>query len=302
MKYVLIMALALLILSCSKEQAAPPAQEEIQKAAAEPMVDETSAPVSTLESILAAQPEDTKARYMYRHPKETIELFGIQPGMIVAEVLPGGGWYSKILIPYIGETGKLVGLGYSQAMAEDIFPPKFQTVATTFTSTWPQKMADTGATGAEISAITFGAVPEEMNGTLDRIVFIRALHHIGRAEPKGGHFTSAIDESLKLLKPGGQVGIVQHESPESMTDEWAIGDKGYMKKSNVISAFEAAGFSLVVDSPINNNANDVPGEDDVVWRLPPSLRGADEDEALKAQMTAIGESNRMTLVFEKPAS
>jgi len=44
----------------------------------------------------------------------------------------------------------------------------------------------------------------------------------------------------------------------------------------------------------------VPGEGDVVWRLPPSLRGSD-DEALKAQMLEIGESNRMTLVFEKPA-
>ena len=43
-----------------------------------------------------------------------------------------------------------------------------------------------------------------------------------------------------------------------------------------------------------------PSDDDVVWRLPPTYATSREDEELKAQYTAIGESNRMTLKFRKP--
>jgi predicted methyltransferase len=55
--------------------------------------------------VLAAQPEDAQARYAFRHPQETLEFFGIEPGMTVVEALPGGGWYSKILVPYLGADG-----------------------------------------------------------------------------------------------------------------------------------------------------------------------------------------------------
>jgi len=50
----------------------------------------------------------------------------------------------------------------------------------------------------------------------------------------------------------------------------------------------------------NNNEKDQPGADDIVWRLPPSLATSKEDPELKAEMNAIGESNRMTLKFIKP--
>ena len=68
----------------------------------------------------------------------------------------------------------------------------------------------------------------------------------------------------------------------------------------LIAKFEAAGFEFVKDSPINENAKDVPSNDDIVWRLPPSLGTSKDNPELKAQMEAIGESNRMTLLFKKP--
>ena len=68
-----------------------------------------SADSDKLAAVLAAQPDEAKARYEYRHPQETIEFFGIEPGMTVVEGLPGGGWYSKILLPYLGSDGHLVG-------------------------------------------------------------------------------------------------------------------------------------------------------------------------------------------------
>ena len=41
-------------------------------------------------------------------------------------------------------------------------------------------------------------------------------------------------------------------------------------------------------------------EDEIVWRLPPSLSMSKEDPELEAKYKAIGESNRMTLKFRKP--
>ena len=65
-----------------------------------------------LAALLAAQPDEVRARYEYRHPQETIEFFGIEPGMTVLEGLPGRGWYTKILLPYLGSGGHLVGANY----------------------------------------------------------------------------------------------------------------------------------------------------------------------------------------------
>ena len=48
---------------------------------------------ATLADILAAQPDEVVARYAYRNPEQTLNFFGIEPGMTVVEALPGGGWY-----------------------------------------------------------------------------------------------------------------------------------------------------------------------------------------------------------------
>ena len=103
-----------------------------------------------------------------------------------------------------------------------------------------------------------------------------------------------------MLKPGGIVGVVQHHAPDTASDEWANGSRGYLKKGFVIAQMQAAGFEFVASSDVNANSNDQPGAEDVVWRLPPSLRGAKDDAELTAKMLAIGESNRMTLKFRKP--
>lgn len=297
MKPLLLLALASITFACSQEQASAP--EDNADAVPRGEITQYSAPqAAALDDILAQQDDNAKARYPHRRPKETIELFGIEPGMHVAEVLPGGGWYSKILIPYLGEQGSLTGFMYSKEMISALFPEQFQAQLDAFTSTWPNTMAEAGVTGAAVSAGQFDAIPEEMKNTFDRILFIRALHHMNRAEAEGQHLSRALSQSYEILKPGGRVGVVQHEAPENLSDEWALGQNGYVKKSTVIAAFEAAGFKLITDSSLNHNAKDVPTEEDSVWRLPPSMRGADESQ--KEEMLAVGESHRMTLIFEKP--
>jgi len=150
---------------------------------------------------------------------------------------------------------------------------------------------------AEISAYTFSTLPESMNDQLDAVLLIRALHNLARFSDETPYLDDALTASYRVLKPGGIVGIVQHEARDDRSDEWADGNAGYLKKSFVIAAMEKAGFELVAESDINANLLDQAREGDKVWRLPPSLSAPDEN---KAALKAVGESHRMTLKFRKP--
>jgi len=256
-----------------------------------------------LAEVLAAQPADVQARYEWRHPRETLGFFGIAPGSTVVEALPGGGWYSKILLPYLGSDGAYIGADYALDMwprfgffGED-FLKKKETWVTDFTA---EAGGWAGDGGPAVAAFAFGAMPDAMNGTADAVLFIRALHNLARFESEGGYLTAALQEAFAVLKPGGIVGVVQHEARPDTLDEWASGRNGYLKKAFVIERFEKAGFELVGESDVNQNPADQPGPEDIVWRLPPSLMTSRDNPELKAKMEAIGESNRMTLKFRKP--
>jgi len=258
---------------------------------------------STLDSVLAAQPDAKKARYGARHPAETLAFFGIEPGMNVIEAFPGRGWYSAILLPLLGSDGHLTGVDY----AFDMYP-KFNFYSDaqieekkTWTTTWPAEAQSwRGKNGAEVSAFVFGSMPASLNGQVDAVLFIRALHNLARFEHDGGYLTTALAETRRALKPGGIIGVVQHVAAEDADDAWANGSNGYLKKSFVIEQLTAAGFEFVGASDVNLNPADQPTVDDFVWRLPPTLATSGDNPELAERYRAIGESTRMTLLFRKP--
>ncbi len=256
-----------------------------------------------MSAVLAAQPETIQARYVWRHPAETLEFFGVEPGMKVIEALPGGGWYSKILLPYLGTEGGLVGVDYSLEMYPlfGFFSDEMMQSKKNWTSEWTEEANSwRGEDDASVTAFVFGSLPEEMKGTADAVLFIRALHNLSRFENQGGFLTTALQNAFDVLKPGGIVGVVQHQAAEDKSAEWADGTHGYLKKSTVIAFMQKAGFELVGETAINENPKDQPGENDGVWRLPPTLSIEDDNEETADAMRAIGESNRMTLKFRKP--
>jgi predicted methyltransferase len=126
------------------------------------------------------------------------------------------------------------------------------------------------------------------------------MHNLVRFEKDGKFLTDALSQTHKMLKSGGLVGIVQHQAAESKTDAWADGSSGYVKKSRVIKAMTDAGFELVAESDVNTNPKDQPGDTDTVWRLAPSFYTSQENTEQRIKYQAIGESNRMTLLFRKP--
>jgi len=291
-------ALALLLAACSSQQAAPPPETAQAAAAAAP-----SEATAKLDAVLAKQADEVKARYPQRHPKEMMEFLGVQPGMTVVDTLPGPVWWTGILLDYLGPQGKVVDADYSADMWS-----KFGQYAPdpAAKANWP---ADTigklnGARGpeaAQVGAFQYGSAPADLEGKVDVILVCRALHHLSRLEADGHYLTQAIADMKKLLKPGGIVGVEQHRAPEDQPDASTKGERGYLKQSAVIAAFQAAGFELVEKSELNANPKDQPSAEDVVWRLPPTLATSKDNPELKAKMEAIGETDRMTLKFKKPS-
>lgn len=251
---------------------------------------------------LAKQPADVQARYAFRHPGETLSFFGIEPGMTVMEGLPGGGWYSKVLLPYLGSEGRLIGADYAESMFPlfGFFSEDFIASKATWVEDWSAEANGWGGeSGAKVNAFQFGSLPEEMKGTADAALMIRAFHNLFRFKDQG-YLEAALGDIHAILKPGGVFGVVQHQAPDHMPAAWASGARGYLKKAQLIERIQEAGFVYEASSDINQNPHDQPGMTDVVWRLPPGLNGTGEGTAARARMMEIGESNRMTLRFRKP--
>lgn len=317
MKYGSVMLFILMLLGCNQTPppeepptgpapAPPPAEENIE---APPAEEAAGAPAEEsasdlLAEVLAAQPDEFQARYDWRHPRETLEFFGILPGMTVVEGLPGGGWYSQILVPYLGSEGRLIGANYPHEMWPlfGFFDQEFIDSMETWTTDWPQLAEEQwkGEHGASVEAFEFGSMPDEMEGRADAVLLVRVLHNLARFEEQGGFLTTALDEIYRVLKPGGIVGVVQHAARPGVPDDRADGSRGYLKKEFVIDRMTEAGFEFVDSSDVNENPADQPGEEDIVWRLPPSLMTSEDDPELRASMEEIGESHRMTLRFRKP--
>ncbi|MDJ0917945.1 MAG: hypothetical protein QNJ05_09285 [Woeseiaceae bacterium] len=267
---------------------------------------EQAVEVSPLQAVLDAQPDEVKARYQYRNPEETLTFFGIEPGMTVLEGLPGRGWYTRLLLQYLGPDGTLLAANYNLELYPlfSFFTDEMLAQQAAWAGNWQEDTVEWGGdNGASSVAFHFGDMPEELAGTADVVFFPRVLHNAARFqnEGKADYLNEILADAYAVLKPGGVLGVVQHEAREDKSDEWANGSRGYLKKQFVIDRVVAAGFEFVAESDVNENPNDQPGDDDIVWRLPPSLATSGGDEALSDSYKAIGESNRMTLKFMKPA-
>ena len=254
----------------------------------------------TLNAVLASRSDEDKVRDDARHPLETLTFFQVKPGMTIAEALPGGGWYTRILANYLGQDGTLYGVNYPDSLWPMLSyaSPEWIAERIAATQNFTAKVATFTDNDITAQGFTFDTVPREVEGTVDRVLLIRALHNLNRFQQKAGTRSQALAATHAMLKKDGLVGVVQHRAPATASKEWADGNKGYLNEVAVIAMFAEAGFALVAQSEINANPMDQPSGEDSVWRLSPSLRGSNNDEQ-RDVMVAIGESDRMTLLFRK---
>ncbi|NNC71289.1 MAG: class I SAM-dependent methyltransferase [Sphingomonadaceae bacterium] len=253
---------------------------------------DTGTTALTIDSVLAAdfRAED-RARDVYRHPSETLQFFRVQPGMRVAEFAPGGGWYSRVLAPYIGAAGRYYAVNFDSA-GRELNAEQRQRI-----ESWPrtfptQLQQSTGVPASAVVAFESDEIPAGVEGTVDRILIFRNIHSMLNANVAGRELRNL----RTLLADDGLVGVVQHRAPASETWERANGSRGYVRQADVVKLFEINGFELVQSSEINANRSDPANWERGVWTLPPTYALGDAD---RDRYTAIGESDRMTLLFRK---
>lgn len=243
--------------------------------------------------LAAANPKrkEDRARDAWRHPIETMKFFGVRPDMKVGEYAPGGEWYSRFLGLYLGKQGKLVGLFFDPSAPA--FDDKMKAGIAAAAAKYPADVAKfTGLPATNFSAMTLQAIPADQKGTFDRILVPRMLHNMLR----WNNADSELKAMRELLKPNGMLGIEQHRAKADAPYAYADGSNGYLREADVIRLMELNGFELVRKSEINANPNDPANWPEGVWTLPPSLGSKDAD---KTRYKAIGESDRMTLLFRK---
>lgn len=235
--------------------------------------------------------KDDRARDAFRHPAETLEFFRVQPGMKVGEYAPGGGWYSRVLSPFLGDDGKLVGLFFDTSTGP-FAGDKAQGIRDA-AAKFPADVAGwTGIPATKVAGFTTDGAPETEAGTYDRILVVRMMHNLMRWNIADSEVKAMRD----MLKDDGLLGIVQHRAPADADYAYTDGSKGYLREADVIAFMELNGFDLVGKSEVNANPKDTANWEQGVWTLPPSFALKEAD---KAKYAAIGESDRMTLLFRK---
>lgn len=225
-------------------------------------------------------------RDRYRHPFETLAFFGVRPNWTVVEIWPGGGWYTEILAPYLRRGG---GTLYTVEMSER----ELRRV-----NEW--RRANPAVYGQVRTAIfpAFDANATRVpDGSADAVLTFRNVHNwvMGSGRNNRDYSAEAFRQMHAMLKPGGILGIEDHRLPET-ADAARERSSGYLRVATVRRLAEQAGFELVAASEVNANPRDTADWPQGVWTLPPSLALGDRD---RARYLAIGESDRMTLLFRK---
>lgn len=237
---------------------------------------------AALTKILAGdhRSDANRARDIYRHPVETLGFFGVKPDSTVVEVYPGGGWYTEVLAPYVRDNGR-----YFAAIMSPRGLKAFQ-----------DKMATKPALYDKAKTLTLAspaALDIRPEGGADFVLTFRNVHNWMDDDLVGVYMKSFFD----ALKPGGVLGVVEHRAKPGTKLKQSI-ESGYVAEEYVIKHAQMAGFKLDAKSEVNANPKDTKDYAKGVWTLPPVLTEKDKD---REKYLAIGESDRMTLRFVKPA-
>ncbi|RJY10617.1 methyltransferase [Parashewanella spongiae] len=228
-----------------------------------------------------------QARDKYRHPKETLSFFEVNPTDTVVEIWPGGGWYTQVLATALKNQGHYVAAHWPKDSKVNFFKVHRAKFDQKFTAN-VQRYGEFSVSNFE-PPMNPNMAPEE---TADVVLTFRNVHNWMGKNLEADVFAAA----YRALRPGGIFGVVEHRA-NAGTSRLEMIKSGYVTEEFVRQQAIKAGFTFVGSSEINANAKDTKDYPSGVWTLPPTLRlkSIDKDKYL-----AIGESDRMTLKFRKP--
>ena len=191
---------------------------------------------STTDSIKAAMKSDLRIeaetdRDRNRRPLETLEFFGLEHNMKVVELMPGGGWYTKILAPVLREHGELtvaIGTGRVASMIKDHEALSDVKVGAEASNLYRKE----GARFYSLENAELGVKNADM------VLTFRNYHNFG----KDGRM--ALNDAVwDALKMGGIYGVVDHtrRHMEGENDE----NRRRFDPVKALAEIQAAGFELV---------------------------------------------------------
>jgi predicted methyltransferase len=247
---------------------------------------------AALDRVLAGahRSDASRARDVYRHPKATLEFFGVRPDQTVMEIWPGaGGWYTEILAPLLRDHGQYVAAGWDPKSDLKFVQDGIRSFQAKLDGN-PELYGKVRVTALQPPAALAPVPPE----SVDLIVTFRNLHNWAARDEA----PVMLKAMYTALKPGGVLGLVDHRAdPNAALDPHAR--TGYVNQQYAIELATNAGFEFVAASEINANPKDTRDYEQGVWTLPPTWRLGDKD---RDRFAAIGESDRFTLKFRKPLS
>ena len=188
--------------------------------------------------------------------------------MQVLELLPGGGWYTKLLAPTLEAKGKLyIAIGAERTGEALKGQPGFGSLEVI-----PFDCINFVRTAGEMRT----TVPEFSFGVkrLDMVLTFRNMHNF--TEEGRANINTAVFEALKS---GGIYGVVDHTRRHMQASDNEVWRR--MDPVTVIKEVQAAGFEFVDFSPLH-------------------FRPDDELRYEVGRKTVTGNTDRFTLLFKKP--
>lgn len=232
--------------------------------AAEPIGDKIK---TAMASDIRTQAEVDRDRN--RKPVETLTFFGLEDDMSVIELIPGGGWYTKLLAPALNEKGEFyvaIGSGRVKERLADL--AGFERMK--FTAEDATSYREEGASSYSLKATTLGV------SDLDMVLTFRNYHNFGEQGRKKMN-----ELAFDALKPGGIYGVVDHTARHMEPSNSSNGRR--IDPVMAIKEIQEAGFVLVDYSNLH-------------------YREDDELEYEVGARSVSGNTDRWTMKFMKPKS
>ena len=222
-----------------------------------------------VEAALAAEarPQADRDRDRNRRPLQTLKFFGLEDDMRVLELLPGGGWYTRVLAPVLADNGKLyVALGTGRVGRTVLTEPGFENVEVITTNENTHRPE--GSRHYTMDEFDFGV------RDLDMVLTFRYVHNFGAVGRALMH-----SEAFEALKSGGVYGVVDHTQRHMEPDNPE--NRRRIDPVLVIKEVQAAGFEFVDYTNLHYRA-----DDELVYEV--------------GRRSVSGNTDRFTLLFRKP--
>ena len=216
-----------------------------------------------------SRPAADRERDRNRRPLSTLKFFGLQDDMRVLELMPGRGWYTRILAPVLADNGKLyVAIGAGRIGEGLLNEPGFERVELLQTSDNLRRSPDRPVYLAD--EFDFGV------SDIDMALTFRNLHNFDAASR--AHVNSAV---FKALKPGGLYGVIDHTRRHMEADDNE--NRRRIDPVLVIKEMLDQGFEFVDYADLH-------------------FRADDELEYEVGRRSVTGNTDRFTFLFRKPAN